>query len=139
MKRLLVISLGVLLSATAVTAGEPAKDPAPAKAPLPTPPALTPDMQAQGEASFKLYCATCHGDGGQGDGPAAVALNPKPRNFTKDPFRQGSSVAEIFMTLQTGVPATTMVPFAHLPEAERWALAYKVHGMVPKDKKAAKK
>jgi caa(3)-type oxidase subunit IV len=27
-------------------------------------------------------CASCHGDGGKGDGAAAAALDPKPRDFT---------------------------------------------------------
>jgi cytochrome c551/c552 len=31
---------------------------------------------------FKTICAGCHGFGGQGDGIASGALNPKPRNFT---------------------------------------------------------
>jgi mono/diheme cytochrome c family protein len=31
---------------------------------------------------FTQRCATCHGPGGQGDGPAGAALNPHPRNFT---------------------------------------------------------
>lgn len=36
---------------------------------------------AQGLVSFKQYCTGCHGDTGGGDGPAAVALTPKPRNL----------------------------------------------------------
>jgi high-affinity iron transporter len=135
MKRFLLIALGALLSASVVSAEEPAKAPAQK---LPTPPTLTPEMEKKADAAFKLYCATCHGETGAGDGPAAVALNPKPRNFTKDPFRQGSSVAEVFLTLQTGVPKTTMVAFAHLPEEDRWGLAYKVNAMVPKKKPAKK-
>jgi mono/diheme cytochrome c family protein len=31
---------------------------------------------------FSTICATCHGSGGHGDGPASQALNPKPRNYT---------------------------------------------------------
>lgn len=29
-----------------------------------------------------MHCVTCHGPGGEGDGQSAVAINPKPRNFT---------------------------------------------------------
>ena len=32
--------------------------------------------------TFQTICATCHGPGGKGDGQAAAALNPKPRNYT---------------------------------------------------------
>ena len=38
---------------------------------------------------FNTICATCHGPGGKGDGSAAAALQPKPRNYT-DPAWQAS-------------------------------------------------
>jgi mono/diheme cytochrome c family protein len=31
---------------------------------------------------FTSRCSTCHGTDGTGNGPAAAALNPKPRNYT---------------------------------------------------------
>ena len=31
--------------------------------------------------TYRLRCAPCHGSEGRGDGPAAAALNPKPRDF----------------------------------------------------------
>jgi high-affinity iron transporter len=49
---------------------------APAKA------AVTPAMLEQGRAIYKANCAACHGDGGKGDGPAAGALKPPPRDHT---------------------------------------------------------
>jgi mono/diheme cytochrome c family protein len=36
---------------------------------------------ARGKQLFETHCATCHGKTGQGDGPAAAALNPKPANL----------------------------------------------------------
>lgn len=36
---------------------------------------------AAGKAKYDQLCATCHGATGMGDGPAAQALTPKPRNF----------------------------------------------------------
>jgi len=41
---------------------------------------------AQGRSLFALHCATCHGADGQGMGPAAVALDPKPRDLTEGTF-----------------------------------------------------
>ena len=32
----------------------------------------------RGAELFATYCATCHGDGGMGDGPASAALDPAP-------------------------------------------------------------
>jgi|AMFO01.1.fsa_nt_gi Cytochrome c. len=37
--------------------------------------------KAQAAEIYKTRCASCHGPDGRGDGPAAAALNPKPRNF----------------------------------------------------------
>jgi cytochrome c553 len=36
---------------------------------------------AKGEAKYKMMCASCHGEKGDGNGAAAAALNPKPTNF----------------------------------------------------------
>lgn len=37
---------------------------------------------AKGKTTFENTCAACHGPGGKGDGPAAAALDPKPKNLT---------------------------------------------------------
>ena len=36
----------------------------------------------KGPDLFHAYCAACHGVGGKGDGPAAVALKTKPADLT---------------------------------------------------------
>jgi cbb3-type cytochrome c oxidase subunit III len=40
------------------------------------------DPIAVGKTLFQSACVQCHGPEGKGDGPAAVALNPKPRDLT---------------------------------------------------------
>ena len=35
-----------------------------------------------GERLYRRYCASCHGVGGRGDGPAAEALSPRPPDLT---------------------------------------------------------
>jgi len=35
---------------------------------------------------FNLICATCHGSAGDGTGPAGLALDPAPANFTDSAF-----------------------------------------------------
>ena len=37
---------------------------------------------AKGEATYKTMCVSCHGEKGDGNGPAGAALTPKPTNFT---------------------------------------------------------
>ena len=48
--------------------------------------ALAADL-AKGKETFKMICATCHGEGGKGDGPGGQGLNPPPRDFTKAQFK----------------------------------------------------
>ena len=45
---------------------------------------VTLSAHADGKATYDLYCASCHGVEGSGDGPVAGALTPKPTNF-QDP------------------------------------------------------
>ena len=42
---------------------------------------------AAGKTLFTTNCASCHGDGGKGDGPVGKSLNPPPRDFTKADFK----------------------------------------------------
>jgi mono/diheme cytochrome c family protein len=90
------------------------------------PPKKTPELLEKGKASFALNCAACHGAKGEGDGAAAAALSPKPRNFATEPLKHGASAAQVFETLGKGSPGTAMIGFTHLPEEERWGLAYYV-------------
>jgi cytochrome c553 len=36
---------------------------------------------AKGETHYKSLCVSCHGEKGDGNGPAGAALNPKPGSF----------------------------------------------------------
>ena len=81
---------------------------------------------ADATAGHELYksngCATCHGEGGKGDGPSGPAV--KARDLTKpDTFKQGSSQAEIAQSISTGVPGTGMAPYANISEADRMKIA----------------
>ena len=64
-------------------------------------------------------CVSCHGSKGKGDGPAAVALNPKPADWTSKRV-QDMSDGEIFWKMTTGRGA--MPSWRHLPENDRWAV-----------------
>jgi mono/diheme cytochrome c family protein len=43
---------------------------------------ISPAAEKEAQDIFKNRCTMCHGASGKGDGPAGVALNPKPRNWT---------------------------------------------------------
>lgn len=36
---------------------------------------------SRGQTLFQTHCAVCHGPRGEGDGPSAAELNPKPANL----------------------------------------------------------
>jgi mono/diheme cytochrome c family protein len=44
-------------------------------------PAVSGQARAEAESLFGERCAVCHGDNGEGNGPGASNLNPKPVNF----------------------------------------------------------
>jgi len=44
-----------------------------------------------GRDSFAFYCAPCHGRGGKGDGPVAVALKTAPPDLTALAKRNGGT------------------------------------------------
>ncbi len=73
----------------------------------------------QGEKVAKVNCVSCHGSKGKGDGAAAVALNPKPADWTSKRV-QDESDGELFWKISTGRGA--MPSWKHLPEKDRWAL-----------------
>ena len=73
----------------------------------------------QGEKVAKTNCVSCHGAKGKGDGVAAVALNPKPADWTSQKV-QAESDGEIFWKISNGRGA--MPPWKHLADNDRWAL-----------------
>ncbi len=86
-----------------------------------------PELVARGKELFQVQCISCHGPDGKGDGPAAAALNPHPRNFTStEGWKNGRKTAMIFKTLKEGLPGSAMASFATLPSDDRWALAHYV-------------
>ena len=93
-------------------------------------PVVTPQLLQKGKAAFSENCASCHGQTGEGDGPAAAYLNPKPRIFSTGKFKAGSEPSEIFKTITAGLPGSAMPSFSQLKEEDRWALAYYVHSFV---------
>jgi caa(3)-type oxidase subunit IV len=92
----------------------------------------TPEVLAHGKELYSQNCVSCHGAAGQGDGPAAAALNPKPRNFTvADGWKNGRQSAMIFKTLKEGIPGSGMASFATLSAEDRWTISAYVATLGP--------
>jgi DMSO reductase family type II enzyme heme b subunit len=78
-----------------------------------------------GKAVYERKCLLCHGEKGDGQGPAAELLLPKPRDFTKGLYKIRSTAAktptdaDIFRIITQGMPGTSMPAWAVLPEKDR--------------------
>jgi mono/diheme cytochrome c family protein len=64
-----------------------------------------------GRRVFMERCAPCHGDAGGGDGPAAAAITPPPRNFRDPVFWRGRTAQQLRLVVRDGKPGTMMAPF----------------------------
>ncbi len=87
----------------------------PKKNPLPS----DPKSIELGRSVAKTNCVPCHGETFKGNGPAAIALNPKPADWTS-PRVQDQSDGELFWKITTGRGA--MPSWKQVPERERWAV-----------------
>jgi DMSO reductase family type II enzyme heme b subunit len=77
---------------------------------------------------YERRCALCHGLRGDGQGPAAERLDPRPRDFTKGVYKIRTTAARIpsdedlFRVITEGMPGTSMPAWNVLPERDRWNL-----------------
>jgi cytochrome c len=65
---------------------------------------------AKGAETYKLYCLPCHGEKGKGDGVAAAALNPKPRDFTDKALMATIPDKQVFTAIKDGGAAVGKSP-----------------------------
>jgi len=90
----------------------------------PDPP--TPASIARGEHVYVEHCASCHGAGKQGDGPAGKTLAFPPADLTAEHLWDHSD-GELFWWLTAGMAGPDGQPVmpgfaARLDEADRWAV-----------------
>ncbi|MBI1845427.1 MAG: c-type cytochrome [Candidatus Rokubacteria bacterium] len=88
----------------------------------------------------------CHGEKGDGKGPGAENLDPRPRDFTSGVYKVRTTVnkvptdQDIFRVISKGMPGTSMPAWDVLPEKDRWHLvAYVKSFAAEKLKEAPKK
>jgi cytochrome c oxidase cbb3-type subunit I/II len=89
----------------------------------------TPEQADRGRAVYERRCVGCHGEQGDGNGPAATFLDPRPRNFTLGSFKfrttpSGSlpTDGDLYRTLTRGVRWTAMPTWHELPGNDRVAV-----------------
>jgi mono/diheme cytochrome c family protein len=74
-----------------------------------------------GKETYDKRCASCHGEKGDGDGPAATSMIPQPTRFADYEAMKLRSPQDWFNAIQSGVPGTAMYP-QRLTEKEAWDL-----------------
>lgn len=71
--------------------------------------AQAPAATAQGRESYRQYCASCHGEDGRGNGPAAAGMKARPTNLTTIAARKGGFPAADVEAVIKGVVETDPV------------------------------
>jgi mono/diheme cytochrome c family protein len=100
-----------------VEPGEPPEPPSPTGK-IPDPPAAAPAAPAasakpdaaRGAALYATNCSSCHGPGGDGDGPAAAALQPKPARHADGAYMNALSNEHLFKVIKEGGAAVGKSP-----------------------------
>ncbi len=91
------------------------------------------DMDPQhlrlGARVYQRHCAACHGISGDGAGPVAQVMNPRPRDYRKGVFKFMSTPygskplrGDLVRTIRVGIRGTSMPSFDLLPETELQAV-----------------
>ncbi len=96
---------------------------------LPNEKLLNAELLARGKKVYANQCAGCHGPQGDGKGPAAYGLNPKPRDLTSGIFKFGSTPhgflptdEDLLRIIRQGVLGTSMPPFPLMSERDGLAV-----------------
>jgi len=87
------------------------------------------DLVELGRSVYQARCIGCHGPKGDGNGPAATFLAPRPRDFTLGVFKfrttpSGSlpTDGDLYRTVTRGVRWTAMPTWHEIPDKERIAV-----------------
>lgn len=90
-----------------------------------------------GAALYKQHCSSCHGVSGKGNGPASIALNPRPADHTRTDFQKQSD-GSLYWKISEGRGA--MPPWKNTLSAnDRWKLVHFIRSISAGEKKAAPK
>ncbi len=90
-------------------------------------PAYFPASAIRGQIVYVKDCAACHGENGNGAGPGAGPLDPKPRDFTTGMYKYRSTAygeiptdGDLLRAVNEGVAHSQMPPWKHvLSEQEK--------------------
>lgn len=96
----------------------------------PNPRLMNAELLQRGKALYTDHCYGCHGLDGDGKGPGAYGLIPKPRDFASATFKfrstpQGAlpTDEDLVRSIRQGILGTSMPGFELMPERDVLALA----------------
>jgi cytochrome c oxidase cbb3-type subunit 2 len=94
---------------------------------------------ARGRQVYEKYCVGCHGPRGDGNGPAAVRLLTRPRDFTSGIFKFRSTDSgslpldsDLYRTISRGLSRVSMPAFPLMPEGEKVAVIEYIKTFYPR-------
>ncbi len=95
-------------------------------------PPETPQNMERGRQIYIKRCQVCHGEKGDGQGPVAPYVNPRPRDFVAASYKLRTTQSgepptdeDLFRIVTRGVPGTVMSGWPTLSEQDRWlVIAY---------------
>jgi len=87
---------------------------------------------AEGKTQFENVCAACHGPGGKGDGVAAAALDPKPRDLSDPAYVSTLSNEHLYKVISEGGASVGLSPLMAawggvLSEQQIWDVIAYIH------------
>lgn len=98
----------------------------------------------RGGAFYLANCATCHGARGDGAGPRAYFINPKPRNFIEDTSRARLNRIVLYAAISEGKVGTEMPAWSRvatpqqLADVSEYVFQAFVQGKVPAQAQATR-
>lgn len=91
-----------------------------------------------GRQVYSNYCVGCHGESGDGHGPAAKFLDPKPRDFRLGRIKFAAVASgeaprdeDYLRVISHGLSGTAMPTFRLLPEREKAAVVAYIKSFYP--------
>lgn len=118
-------------------------------------PAFAADFELKGDAAkgketFTTLCVSCHGEKGDGNGPAGAAINPHPTNFTDPANAERLTPEWVYKMVKNGGAANGKSPMMvawsgtlddqKIRDVAAYVLTFKPAPAAPaKDAKPAKK
>ncbi|GEJ56791.1 c-type cytochrome [Anaeromyxobacter diazotrophicus] len=101
-------------------------------------------LLTEGEHDYVLYCRACHGDKGDGKGPASAGLRPPPRDFTLGTFKFAAVAGgalpnddDLVRIVRSGLHGTAMLAWDGVPDRNLQAIIQYLKTFSPRWKEEA--